>query len=105
MAHVHFVPYSEKNRKELMQACDMIVTMPFNDLEEIMLNGVVPISCKMKGVEDYNPNRETGNSFVYGDIKETDPWKIFAALVRALETFKFPYDWQSIVVNGIESVK
>lgn len=103
--HVHHIPYSEKNRKEAMQAIDMMVTLPFNDLEEMWLNGAVPVSCKRKGVSDYDPNRETGNAFVYGDIKKADYWKIFAGVVRALETFKFPYDWQSIVINGLEKMQ
>lgn len=103
--HVHHVPYSEKNRKETMQAMDMMVTLPFNDLEEMWLNGVVPVSCKRKGVSDYDPNRESGNSFVYGDIETASCWKVFAGVVRALETFKFPYDWQSIVINGLEKLQ
>jgi len=103
--NVHHLPYSEKNRKEAMQAMDMMVTLPFNDLEEMWLNGVVPVSCKRKGVSDYDPNRETGNAFVYGDIEKANHWKIYAGVVRALETFKFPYDWQSIIINGFEKLQ
>lgn len=103
--NVHHLPYSEKNRKEAMQAMDMMVTLPFNDLEEMWLNGVVPVSCKRKGVSDYDPNRETGNAFVYGDIEKANHWKIYAGVVRALETFKFPYDWQSIIINGLEKLQ
>lgn len=103
--HVHYVPYSEKSRKELMQAADMMVITPSNDLEEILLNGVVPIAHTRAGVTDYNPNSENGNSFIYGNMEDADHWKIFAALVRALETFKFPYDWQNIIVSCVESVK
>jgi len=103
--YVHHIPYSEKNRKEAMQAIDMMVTLPFNDLEELWLNGVVPISCKRKGVTDYDPNRETGNAFVYGEAEKSNHWKVFAGVVRALETFKFPYDWQSIIINGLEKLQ
>jgi hypothetical protein len=128
--HVHYVPYNEKSRKELMQASDIMVAMPFNDLEEMFLNGVVPISHEREGAMNYDPNQESGNSFVYSavDIGENGVsdtrscnrmnlsevcesnssvdahWKIFAALVRALETFKFPYDWKNIINSCLESV-
>lgn len=104
-AHVHYVPYSEKSRKQLMQASDMMVTMPFNDLEEMFMNGVIPISHRRNEVADYNPNSESGNGFIYGESGELDHWKVFAALVRALETYKFPYDWKHIINSGLESVQ
>jgi starch synthase len=78
----------------------MALVFPFSDVEEIMLNGVIPISMNRPGIKDYNPNKETGNGFVY---KKEDSWSIFAALVRAVETFKFPYDWKHIVRQGILS--
>ncbi|MFC1600400.1 hypothetical protein ACFL3T_05210 [Patescibacteria group bacterium] len=58
-------------------------------------NGVVPITQELDpSVVDYNPNTESGNAFVYQNANE---WEIFAAVVRALETHKFPYDWKFIV--------
>ena len=67
----------------------------------MLLNGTIPVSPARAEIADYNPNRETGNGFVY---KNTDSWCMFAALVRALETFKFPYDWNNIIRQGLETV-
>jgi len=103
--NVHYVPYSEASRKNLMQASDIMVALPSNDLEEMLMNGVIPISHEHELVKDYDPNSETGNGFVYGKADSVDHWKMFAALVRALETYKFPYDWKSIICSGLDSVQ
>lgn len=66
-----------------------------NDLKNIMTEGAVIIGHeKSPLLENYHPNEETGNSFTYS---ETNPWSIFMALVRAHETYRFPYDWGNIV--------
>lgn len=101
LPNVIILPYSRSNRNALLEASDMALGFEFNDVEEMLLNGVIPISSVRSEIADYNPNRETGNSFVY---RSDDPWGIFAALVRARETFKFPYDWKHIVRQGLESV-
>jgi len=99
--HVHHLSYNRKNRHKLLEAADLALTFSFSDVEEMLLNGVIPVSSERVDVEDYNPNRETGNGFVY---KTNTHWGIFAALVRASETFKFPYDWKHIVRSGVYSV-
>ena len=93
--------YSRESRHKLLEASDMSLIFSFSDVQEILLNGTVPISPDRKEVSDYDPNRETGNGFVY---RENDYWCAFATLVRALETFKFPYDWNNIVKKGVSSV-
>lgn len=100
--HVIFLPYSRPNRKTLLEAADMTLLLPLNDSEEFLLNGVVPVAEEKTGLSDYNPNHETGNGFIY---KNDNQWSIFAALVRAMETFKFPYDWRNIVSEGIKSTQ
>lgn len=66
-----------------------------NELKNIMVEGTVVIGHeKSPLLQNYHPNEETGNSFTYD---ETNPWSIFMALVRAHETYRFPYDWQNIV--------
>jgi hypothetical protein len=100
--HVIFMPYSRSNRKDLLEACDMALVLPCNDADEFLLNGIIPVSAQKDGLKDYNPNFETGNSFTY---KNDSSWGIFAALVRAMETFKFPFDWRNLVSEGVRSVK
>ncbi len=96
------LPYNRKNREKILMAADMAIGFDFSDVEEMLLHGTIPISQIRPEVQDYNPNRETGNGFIY---KKSDHWCLFAALVRALETFKFPYDWKNIVRQGMQSVK
>jgi len=99
--HTVVLPYSRNNRKIVLQAADIALGFNFSDVEEMLLNGTIPVSPARNEVEDYNPNHETGNSFIY---KRSDSWSIFAALVRALETFKFPYDWKNIQRQGLETM-
>lgn len=64
--------------------------------------GVVPIGhAKSPLLANYQPNEETGDSFTY---TEKNPWGVFAAVVRACETYHFPYDWQHII-RGILKVR
>lgn len=98
----HTLPYSRKNRSLLLDAADIVLAFKFNDVQEMLLHGTVPLSLKRGEVEDYNPNHETGNAFLF---KDENSWAIFAALVRALETFKFPYDWKNIMRQGVDSVR
>ena len=102
LPNIIYLPYSRKNRKMILEAIDIALVFDFSDVEEMLLNGVIPISSSREEVADYNPNHETGNGFIY---KQENPWCIFAALVRARETFKFPYDWKHIVRQGMGSVK
>ncbi len=101
-SHVKNLDYSRTNRKILLESADIALTFDFNDVEEMLMHGTIPVSAKRAGLEDYNPNRESGNCFIYSD---NCVWAIFAALVRAVETFKFPYDWKHLVRQGIKSFK
>lgn len=70
-------------------------------LNKAWKKGVVPVVQAFDGsIVDYDPNTESGNSFVYNS---KNYWEIFAAIVRACETYKFPYDWKSIVRSCIKS--
>lgn len=97
-----FLEYNRKNRKILLEAADIALGFSFNDVEEMLLHGTIPVSYTRPEISDYNPIDESGNSFVY---EKADQWAVFAALVRATETFKFPYDWKHIVRQGLESVQ
>lgn len=46
------------------------------------------------GYEEFNPQTEKGRCFCFTGF---DVWTIFAAVVRALENYRFPYDWNNIV--------
>jgi len=51
-------------------------------------------------VQNYNPNQESGTGFLFENL---DRWSAFAALVRAHENFRFPYDWKVIQKSAIEA--
>ena len=72
------------------------------ELPQALSYGVVPIAPATPALEDYNPVQEAGNSFLY---EQEDVWNCFAALVRAVETHKFPFDWRTIQKHCMESVK
>ena len=64
-------------------------------IHTLFQKGVVPIGFeKSPLLTNYHPNEETGNSFTYNVL---DAWSVFATIVRACETYRFPYDWQHIV--------
>lgn len=65
------------------------------DLIRLMKKGVVVVGHEISPMlEDYHPNEETGNAFTFSSY---NPWEMFRALVRATETYRFPFDWQNII--------
>ncbi len=63
----------------------------------------VPIVFKgTKGFYDYNPVKEFGNSFIY---KQDSPWYMLQAVIRAAETYKFPYDWKTLRAEVADTAK
>ncbi|MDD3896709.1 MAG: hypothetical protein PHU04_02585 [Candidatus Peribacteraceae bacterium] len=63
--------------------------------------GVVPIAPRTQSLQNYNPVQESGNAFLYDAPTK---WHCFGALVRALETFNFPFDWRTIQRHCMEEV-
>ena len=65
------------------------------NLANIMANGTVVIGNEISPfLQNYHPNEESGNSFTFAS---SNPWEMFRAVVRAQETFRFPFDWQNLV--------
>lgn len=91
-AHIHFVEPKEK--EDAYQAADFAIVMN-GDIAPALKNGCVPIS-KLDGetTANYNPLQEKGNGFYF---KNPTKWEMFAAIVRALETYQFPYDWENLI--------
>lgn len=87
----------EKEIDRLLLASDLAVIFNHHsDLIKLLMNyGVVIVADESSPqLENYKPNEETGNAFLFN---KRDLWSVFASIVRAMETFKFPYDWQHIV--------
>lgn len=100
----HIVPDTEESITQMYAASDMALfvsnAVPEAELLRCLKSGVVPVSPSQKILDDYNPVQETGNAFVY---EGADVWRCFAALVRAIETYKFPFDWKTIQRHCQES--
>ena len=84
--------------ESMWRACDTAYCFTSEDLKTAIASGVVPLAPKgLKGAENYDPNKEKGNAFIFDAL---NPWVMFSSLVRALETYKFPFDWKCIVRNA-----
>lgn len=70
------------------------------ELAQCLRSGVIPVSLKSGALENYDPNQERGNAFTF---EKANVWHCFAALVRALETYRFPFDWRTIQRHAIEN--
>ena len=73
-------------------------TLP--ELSRCLQSGAVPVAPTTKLLKNYDPNQENGNAFLYEALTH---WQAFAAVVRALETYRFPYDWKTIQKEGMEA--
>lgn len=103
---VHIIADKEDAIKAMYAASDiaLFVNDPrgMKELHNCFLSGVVPVSLPSNGLEDYDPVQEAGNAFVY---QTPNAWQCFAALVRAIETYKLPFDWRTIQRNGMENIR
>src|SRR5579864_5950262 len=67
-----------------------------------MRYGSVPIVRKVGGladtVQEYDPRTGDGNGFTFTNY---DPWELFAAIVRALELYRFKDVWRTLQQRGM----
>lgn len=90
--NIHFIP--EDLMSDAYKASDFVIILNSNKAA-VLDKGCVPIA-QLDGdsTVDYNPLLEKGNGFYF---EKPTTWEIFAAVVRGLETYKFPYDWENLV--------
>lgn len=102
---IAIVPDDDTNLRKLLAGSDIALFFSENNEDEMVENalkyGTVPVSLPEEALENYNPVQESGNAFVY---EEATAWQCFGSLVRALETFKFPFDWRTIQRHAIETM-
>lgn len=94
----------ERDKETLYEAADMFLcpsdsSEAQRELAQTLHFQVVPISLPQSGVENYDAIQERGNAFLF---ERTTPWSFFAAVIRALENFRFPYDWKNIQKASLE---
>lgn len=102
---IAIIPNKEDMIRKMYAGCDMALfcapTAEEPEVEHCLHYGVVPIAPTEDHLSDYNPNQESGTAFTY---EGETAWHAFAALVRALETFRFPFDWKTIQRQCMESI-
>ncbi len=84
--------------EEAMEEADMWVVLGEKlpkELPMLLEKGIVPILLQgsHKYAANYNAVREEGNSIIFPKLSA---WHVYGALVRAIENFAFPYDWQNL---------
>lgn len=100
---IAIVSENDGNKRKIYAASDIFLSTGNSEecreeLDKAMCYGVIPISPENELVLDYDGAKEIGNAFVY---IENSPWSFFASLIRAMENFKFPYDWKTIQENAM----
>ncbi len=102
---IAIIPDEEEALIAMYSACDGAIFFAdpsFNDELKLCLRfGVVPISPQCAKLETYDPIQESGCAFTFDTLSN---WHCFAAVVCAIETFKFPFDWRTIQKHCMQSV-
>ncbi len=103
---IHIVADKEDPIRRMYDASDMALFLSdpkeMKELQTCFTTGIVPISLPSSALSDYDPVQESGNAFLFAS---PNAWLCFAALVRAMETYKLPFDWRTIQRNGMESMR
>jgi glycogen synthase len=103
---VAIIPNDDKSIDAMYAAADIALFLSdasqMPELAHALRFGTVPVAPTTKVIGDYNPNQESGEGFLYA---KATVWHCFAAIVRALETYKFPFDWRTIQKHGMAKVK
>ena len=98
------LPDDENSMRKMLAGSDVALFLSEQDedgeLENALRYGALPVSLPQPLLENYNPVQESGNAFVY---ESQSKWQCFAAVARALETFKFPYDWRTIQRHAMDT--
>lgn len=85
-----------QNKQEIISQAQVVIfmTAPSDDdllfLAKNNVIAIIPSDNKNKELINFDAQKEVGNCFVY------DPnnfWDFLATILRAYETYKFPYDW------------
>lgn len=102
---IAIIPNEDRAMRKMYAAADMalflVEPMHSPELSLCLRYGVIPIAPTLDTLENYNPNQERGYAFLYDS---PSPWQCFAALVCALETYRFPFDWRNIQKEAMRRI-
>lgn len=100
---VAIISDNDGNKRKIYAASDIYLATANTEeckeeIEKAMNYGVVPVCPENELVSDYNGIKEEGDAFVFDG---NSPWSFFASFIRAMENFRFPYDWRTIQVAAM----
>ncbi|MDP2691890.1 MAG: hypothetical protein U1C97_01025 [Candidatus Gracilibacteria bacterium] len=78
---------------ETIYDMEILEDVTVDKLKELRDRQLVPVAESGK-VEPFDPIEERGNGFLF---QKGNPWSLLVELVRAKETYRFPYDWRNVV--------
>lgn len=93
----------KNSKKEALAISDTIFLFPSQTSEvhsiyEFLEYKTVPISFKTsvtrKILNSFDPLQEKGNCFLY---ERENMWSMFEAIIKAKETYRFSYDWETLL--------
>lgn len=100
---IAIISNDEKSVHTMFAAADMALFLTdaaeLPELPIALRYGTIPIAPANKILKNYDPNQENGDAFTF---EKRNAWHCFAAVVRALETYRFPFDWKTIQRQGME---
>jgi ketopantoate reductase len=77
---------------ECVADMELMEEVTVDTLKTMKEERIVPVASS--GIEAFDPVGESGNGFVF---EQGNAWSLFRELVRAAETYKFPYDWGNVI--------
>ena len=88
-----------QSKDRIIESCDIMLFAhkPTKTiLKKIVNQGIVPILPEGAGIDNFDPQRESGAGFTF---TEGNFWQMVTAIIRASENYRFPYDWRSVKKN------
>ena len=89
----------QHNRQKILNTSDLVVFSSNPDskiLAEVVQKNIVSVLPEGNGLLNFDPQREIGTAFTF---ESESFWSFVAAIIRAHENFKFPYDWKMMKKN------
>lgn len=84
--------------RDIFAIADIWIFLSFEEglISSAMSYGCIPVCINSNNnqiIQNFNPLLEKWNAFVFDKASQ---WNIFEAVIRARESYKFPYDWENL---------
>lgn len=92
------IPFIFANGENSFKDTDIVLFFKYSPeiYKKIIQKGCVPICPVFETAKNYDPIEESGNGFYF---ERKNIWEILEAVIRACETYQFPYDWQNLLTE------